>query len=77
MSAQKSIETLYEQLQNQEITWLTFVQESEYSEEFTQWCEETGLLASEDTAFLFLEKKDLDSTSMMTNQPEPLQIFLT
>jgi hypothetical protein len=35
--------------------------QSEYSEEYSAWCKETGLSESEESAFLFSEKKDFDS----------------
>ena len=44
-----------------QITWLEFMHQSEYSEEYSAWCKETGLSESEESAFLFSEKKDFDS----------------
>lgn len=61
MSTQFSTDELYQQLQSNQITWLEFMHQSEYSEEYSAWCKETGLFESEESAFLFSEKKDFDS----------------
>lgn len=61
MSTYISTEELYQQLQANQITWLDFMHQSEYSEEYREWCQDTGLSESEETAFLFSEKKDFDS----------------
>ena len=61
MSTQFSTDELYQQLQSNQITWLEFMHQSEYSEEYSAWCKETWLSESEESAFLFSEKKDFDS----------------
>lgn len=63
MFTQKTFEELCELKQSGQLTWLELVQQSEYSQEFTEWCNEVDLLETEDTAFLFLEKKESDSYS--------------
>lgn len=66
-SSPLSFEELCQLKQSEEITWLEFVQRSEYSEEYQEWLQESGLSESDDSAFLFLEKKDLDSAAVQTS----------
>lgn len=61
MFTPKPIEELFDLHQNGQLSWLELVQQGEYQQEFNEWCEECGLSASDDTAFLFLEKKESDS----------------
>lgn len=63
MFTQKTFEELCELKQSGQLTWLELVQQSEYSQEFAEWCYEVGLSETEDNAFLFLEKKESDSYS--------------
>lgn len=59
----KSIEELCELRQSGQITWLEFALQSEYSEEYSEWCKEVDAPESDDTAFLFFEKKESDCFS--------------
>lgn len=68
MSTQPTLDELYLQLQNEEITWLDFARRSEYAEEYRDWCREVDLSENEDSAVLFFEKKDFDS---LTSSPHP------
>lgn len=78
MSTKKSIEELYELRQEDKITWLEFVRESEYAQEYETWCNEYGFSATDDTAFLFLEKKDFDClASADFDSTEPIQFVLS
>lgn len=62
-----SFEELCQLKQSQEITWLELVQRSEYASEYAEWLEECSLSESDDSAFLFLEKKEMDSTTVQTS----------
>lgn len=77
MSTQKSIEELYALHQEGKLSYIDLVSQSEYSHEYFAWCSETGLMPGDDTAFLFLEKKESDVFSA-TNQivTEPIQFEL-
>lgn len=68
MSTKFTLDELYWQLQSKVITWLDFMYQSEYAEEYREWCMENDLQESEDTAFLFSEKKDFES--LMSPQSE-------
>ena len=46
-------ELLQQQLYEGKITWLEFVQQSEHSEEFQQFCQDNGLPENEQTAQQF------------------------
>lgn len=74
MSTKKTFEELCKLKQLGKITWLEFVSESEYSEEFSEWCVENGLAESDDTAFLFLEWKDSQTFDNYTPL-ETLSVF--
>lgn len=66
MSTQFSTDELYQQLQSNQITWLEFMHQSEYSEEYSAWCKDTGLIPMSSSAV----KKYLD------RPPELRQEFL-
>lgn len=74
MSSVKPIEALFDLMQTGEISWLGLVLQSEYAQEFSEWCNESGLSQTDDTAFLFMEKKDSDSLN--ATSVEDLKIFL-
>ena len=74
MSSVKPIEALFDLMQTGEISWLGLVLQSEYAQEFSEWCTESGLSQTDDTAFLFMEKKDSDSLN--ATSVEDLKIFL-
>ncbi len=46
-------ELLQKQLHEGKITWLEFMQQSEHSEEFRQYCQDNGLAADNQTAQQF------------------------
>lgn len=77
MSTHKSIEELCILHQEGRISWLELVSQSEYGLEFVDWCLETGLTASDDTAFLFFEKKEVDAFAYENEEESlPIQIAL-
>ena len=74
MSSVKPIEALFDLMQTGKISWLGLVLQSEYAQECSEWCNESGLSQTDDTAFLFMEKKDSDSLN--ATSVEDLKIFL-
>lgn len=63
----KPIEELFPLQQNGQLTWLELALQGEYQQEFQDWCKDYGLYETEENAFLFFEKKEVDSLS-----PSPL-----
>ena len=51
----KQSSILQQQLYEGKITWLEFMQQSEYSEEFRQYCEDNALPKNEQTAQQFFD----------------------
>ena len=58
MNTEKKVneELLQKQLHEGKITWLEYIEQSEHSNEFRQYCQDKGLPENEQTAQQFFDK---------------------
>lgn len=54
----KTFEELVQLRQDNKITWLEFVQQSDYADDYKRWLEERGTEPDNDSAELFLDMTD-------------------